>query len=128
MTFSDPVRFDQILTNLLQDLHKHTEEHVALEVTLSPARGGVLIEARNSGLEVAPEELDHLFDRYPGVPASPNRRARGLGLYIAHRLVTLQGGTLEVARVPAGGYSFQIWLPGPPASPPNVGVEAHAAH
>lgn len=74
--------------------------------------GGVRLEVRDSGPGLADDDADVAFlpgvlrDRYAGTrPAG-----HGLGLAIAHRLVTGLGGTITLARAPEGGAAFVIDL------------------
>jgi signal transduction histidine kinase len=80
-----------------------------------PASGGTLIKFRDEGEGIPPHELAHLFERYYRAPAqSKGRRGLGLGLYIAHALVEMHGGTLSATSTLGAGSTFELWLPGPP--------------
>ena len=109
---ADPLRIEQILTNLLENSNKYSAEGAPIRIHVAGAEGGVLLSVEDRGPGIAPEELPHLFDRY-----FQTRRARGatrgvgLGLYIARGLVEAHGGRITVESTPGRGSTFAVWLP-----------------
>jgi len=111
---ADPVRFDQIMTNLLENAEKYSREQAPIRISLSPARGGTLIKIQDEGVGIPAEELPHLFERYyRGRAQGKTRRGLGLGLYIAHALAEMHGGTLSATSAMGVGSTFELWLPQP---------------
>jgi len=112
---ADPLRFDQIFTNVIENAAKYSPEQSPIHVTVAPARGGALVTVQDWGVGIAPEEIPHLFERYyRGQAKRTGRRGLGLGLYIAHALTEMHGGTLNATSTLGAGSTFELWLPGPP--------------
>jgi hypothetical protein len=106
---ADRGRIVQILTNLLSNAIKFTAEgSVGLDVSAESALGGselrVRFEVRDSGVGIAPDALDHLFESFTQADPSTARRfgGTGLGLAISRELATLLGGDLTARSDPGG--------------------------
>ena len=98
-TVTDPMRLRQIVLNLLSNACKFTKEGtVTLETRREP--GGVLhLAVRDTGIGIAPERMDQLFQEFSQVGGPDKRRygGTGLGLAISRRLARLMGGDIEAA-------------------------------
>jgi signal transduction histidine kinase len=81
-------------------------------VTISAERaaGRPLVEVAvaDTGSGIAPELVDHLFDRFA---KSADSRGSGLGLAIARHLVEAHGGTIQAASRPGSGTTIRFSLP-----------------
>ncbi|HTQ43972.1 MAG TPA: PAS domain-containing sensor histidine kinase, partial [Polyangiaceae bacterium] len=109
---ADPVRFDQILTNLLENAAKYSPRDAPIDVKVAPSADGVEVSVKDEGMGIAPEEVPRLFDRfYQAKRAREMRAGLGLGLYIVHGLVAAHGGRIWVDSEPAHGSTFHVWLP-----------------
>jgi PAS domain S-box-containing protein len=100
----DPVRFQQIIWNLLTNAVKFTPQGGSIQVRLKRGEGQVIISVTDSGEGIAPEFLPYVFDRFRQADASRSRRhaGLGLGLSIVRHLVELHGGTVSVYSRGAG--------------------------
>jgi len=94
---------------------------------------GAVAEIRDDGLGLAPEAVAHLFD--PFGPLQPSGPAAGLGLAVAHGIVTSLGGSIEVRSAPESGTVVRVVLPEaklgtPPMlhTQPRTPARATAAH
>ncbi|PKH40675.1 two-component system, OmpR family, sensor histidine kinase BaeS [Nocardioides alpinus] len=108
---ADPARLRQVLDALLDNALRVTPRGGT--VVLATRAGGV-VEVRDSGPGLAPEDLAVVFE--PGVLHERYRGSRttggqGLGLAIAAGLVRRMGGTIAAGVAPEGGASFTIALP-----------------
>ncbi|MBS0376066.1 MAG: response regulator [Proteobacteria bacterium] len=113
----DPLRLRQVLNNLIGNALKFTE-HGEVVVTLDAAplvEGRTTLEIRvaDSGIGIAPEALQRLFEPFAQADASTTRRygGTGLGLAIARQLTELMGGSLEVTSELGRGSTFCCRLP-----------------
>jgi two-component system, sensor histidine kinase len=132
----DPGRLRQVLVNLLGNAVKFTATGA---VTLAVGHEGVLgdgrvtltFAVRDSGIGIAPDRLEAIFQPFTQADTSMTRRfgGTGLGLTISSRLVSLMGGWLAVRSTERVGSEFLIRLPALPAAaadvaPPPAGSEA----
>jgi signal transduction histidine kinase len=109
---ADPVRFDQILTNLLENAAKYSPPETPIVIHAGPEAGGAHISVEDRGPGLAPEDLPKLFDRfYQTARARQKKTGLGLGLYITKGLVEAQGGRLFVESEANQGSTFTVWLP-----------------
>lgn len=98
----DPIRFKQILNNLLSNALKFTVEgEVVLHVTkgqLFNGNDGLQFEVHDSGIGIRQEVIKHIFDPFWQADGSTTRRygGTGLGTTIARQLVQLMGGQISV--------------------------------
>jgi PAS domain S-box-containing protein len=112
--FADPLRIEQILTNLVENSSKYSADGAPIRIVVAAENDGATLSVEDRGPGIAPEELPHLFDRYYQTrKARGGTRGLGLGLYIARGLVGAHGGRIIVESTPGIGSAFRIWLPGP---------------
>jgi len=108
----DPFRLRQILVNLVGNALKFTDSgSVSLSVEGCESDTGELVLAftlRDTGVGMAPEQAERLFERFEQADSSTTRRfgGTGLGLAIAKRLVELMGGRIGVRSAPGEGAEF----------------------
>jgi CheY-like chemotaxis protein len=121
----DEVRLRQVLTNLVSNAIKFTESgEVVVRVDYAPAGGGELrVEVADTGIGIAAEQHDRIFQEFVQADNSLTRRVggTGLGLAICKQLVELMGGTIGVRSVPGMGSTFSFSVK---ASPVTVAPEA----
>lgn len=115
---ADPVRLDQICTNLLDNAAKFSAEGAPIHVRVAAVDDGVAVSVHDQGVGLTPEELRRLFERfYQSKRARARKTGLGLGLYITKGLVEAHGGRLAVESEPGRGSVFTVWLPRePPAT------------
>jgi len=125
----DAVRIRQILYNLVSNAVKFTDAG-AVAVAVSHAGGRLTLEVADSGIGIAADKQEAVFDRFVQGDASLTRRAggTGLGLAICRSLAELMGGTITVSSAPGKGSVFTASLelprteqaPAPPSAPEPV--------
>ena len=108
----DPFRLRQVLTNLVGNAIKFTEQgEITLFVrTLKEASGRVTVrfEVKDTGIGMTPQEQERLFKAFSQASSATTRRygGTGLGLVISKRLVELMGGRIEVESEQDRGSTF----------------------
>jgi len=132
----DPTRLRQILTNLLGNAVKFTAEGgVRLHLCPGTRDGYLLLEVRDTGIGIAPDLQQQIFEPFTQADAATSRQfgGTGLGLTICRNLVRLMGGELVVeSRAGEGSvFRFEILLPaataGTTAGPAKAAVTAGAS-
>jgi len=126
---ADRVKIVQIITNLLSNGVKYTEEGTVTlaarcveDEQIGPA---LQISVRDTGVGVKPEDLQRLFTKFTQVDGTARRRVggTGLGLYIAQQYAQMHGGRIEVESEYGKGSEFRLLLPAPPSTPALEQVE-----
>ncbi len=121
----DSLRMSQVLNNLVGNAIKYSPSGGNVAISLEDDGKDAVIEVRDEGLGVAPEDLARIFE--------PFRRSRatrdtipgvGLGLAVARRLVEAHGGLLEVESKEGVGSVFRVRLPHPAPSPHTGSIVA----
>jgi len=110
----DPRRLLQVLINLAGNAIKFTEQgSVAVTAEADPDESFVRIEVRDTGIGIAPDKLDSIFDKFIQSDSSIGRKygGTGLGLAITRNLVELMGGSIEVTSRLGEGSVFTLRLP-----------------
>lgn len=113
----DPTRLRQVLLNLLGNAIKFTESgEVALRVTAdadSAVPGALRFTISDTGIGIAQEKLNAVFERFTQADSSTTRRygGSGLGLTISKRLVELMGGCIQVESRVGKGSVFSFTVP-----------------
>jgi two-component system CheB/CheR fusion protein len=114
---TDPALLEQMLTNLLGNALKYTKSGRVLAGCRR--QGGILrIEVWDTGIGIAPDQLQTIFDEYHQIdnPARERSRGLGLGLSIVQRLATLLGHKISVRSVFGKGSRFAIEVPRAPVA------------
>ncbi len=109
---ADPVRLEQVLTNLLANAAKFTDPGGDIRLTAREELGQVVLRVRDDGRGIAPDLLPRVFD--PFWRGAENQAARGLGLGLAlvKSLVELHGGSVAArSDGPGTGAEFVVRLP-----------------
>jgi PAS domain S-box-containing protein len=112
-----PIRTDsgklrQVLLNLLGNAVKFTDKG-GIMLRVLPVDNAVEFSVTDTGIGIAEEDLEHIFDRFwqAGQDTSPTVSGAGLGLTVSRRLVELLGGTLAVQSEIGRGSTFSFRLP-----------------
>jgi PAS domain S-box-containing protein len=137
----DERRIRQVLVNLLNNAIKFTPKggKVTLQVNCIPyqssdanlenmalARDTLEISVIDTGIGIAPDQIDRLFQPFVQVESALNRNynGTGLGLALVKRLVKLHGGTVELTSELGAGSCFKILIPAASFMPASVAPES----
>jgi two-component system, OmpR family, sensor histidine kinase BaeS len=111
----DPIRFSQVLTNILDNALRYTPEEGRVAIVVKQNGDQVEINIQDSGEGVTPEDAAHLFDRFYRADASRTRDrdagGSGLGLAIAKSIVEMHQGKIWAESEKGNGLKVVIQLP-----------------
>jgi signal transduction histidine kinase len=109
----DERKLKQVLVNLVSNAVKFTPEGGRVEVRAAPANGGVEFAVSDTGIGIAPEDQEAIFEefRQVGTDYAKKREGTGLGLTLTKRIVELHGGRIWVKSQLGQGSTFAFMLP-----------------
>ncbi|WP_434573894.1 response regulator [Pseudomonas sp. Z3-8] len=128
MLYTDRQRLEQVLKNLLSNAVKFTEQgSVCLTITGQPG-SGIAFMVRDSGIGIAADQQQSIFEAFRQADGTTNRRygGTGLGLSISRDLATLLGGSISVSSEPGQGSVFTLVMPGRYVEPGEAPVKPMA--
>ena len=96
--FVDKDKFQQILTNLIENSAKYSPENSTTTITASSENNNVVIKISNTGIGIDEKDYDKIFTKFARLDNPLTRKAQGsgLGLYITKNLVEKLGGEISV--------------------------------
>jgi signal transduction histidine kinase len=108
----DPLRFEQVLTNLLDNAAKFSPRSDPILVEIAETSLGMLrVAVTDRGPGIPPEGRDHIFDRFYQAHEGNHAFGMGLGLYICRQIVEQHGGSIGAEFPVEGGTRFVFTLP-----------------
>ncbi|MCR8557082.1 response regulator [Mucilaginibacter sp. BJC16-A38] len=113
--FTDKVRVEQVLKNLLSNAFKFTPENGTIELNVVPGEEAktVSFKIKDSGIGIPHDKQRIIFEAFQQADGSTSRRfgGTGLGLSISRELVTLLGGSITLTSEPGVGSEFTLTIP-----------------
>jgi PAS domain S-box-containing protein len=113
--------FLNLLVNAAESLEEANRERNEVVVKVDASDGMVVVEVRDTGAGIAPEDLPHIFD--PFYTTKPVGVGTGLGLFVCHGITMALGGEITVDSVVGHGTTVRVRLPeasGPETAPPTA--------
>jgi len=115
LIFTDKVRVEQVLKNLLSNAFKFTPENGSIAVNVIPGAEAKTVSfcIKDSGIGIPHDKQKVIFEAFQQADGSTSRRfgGTGLGLSISRELVTLLGGSITLTSEPAKGSEFVLTIP-----------------
>ena len=108
-----PQQLRQVFLNLIVNAAQAVEAGGTVLVATRPDGDHVIVSVADDGCGIAPELIDRIFD--PFFTTKPIGVGTGLGLGIAHQIVSSHGGEIQVESTPGRGTVFRVRLPAAPA-------------
>jgi signal transduction histidine kinase/CheY-like chemotaxis protein len=112
--FTDEAKVTQILRNLISNALKFTEQgEVRVSASFDADKGRLHLSVRDTGIGIAPEDHDRIFEEFSQVDTKIQKRVKGtgLGLPLSRSLAELLGGELAIESVLGQGSIFTLSIP-----------------
>ncbi|HET9848780.1 MAG TPA: ATP-binding protein [Candidatus Dormibacteraeota bacterium] len=109
----DPRSLRHVVHNLVNNAIKFTPHHGTVVINAIETEPGTVVEVRDTGIGIKPDDQVRLFQEFRQVDGSTSRgyEGAGLGLALSKRLVELQGGQIWVESMPGRGSTFRFLIP-----------------
>ena len=110
---ADERKLKQILVNLLTNAVKFTSDGGSVDVTAHRTPDALLVAVRDTGIGIAPEDREAVFEefRQVGRDHARTQEGTGLGLTLTKKFVELHGGRIWVESEPGKGSTFTFTIP-----------------
>lgn len=110
--YTDQNKVAQILRNLISNALKYTESG-EVRVTACPTGNNITFSVADTGIGIAPEDLERIFEDFVQIDSPLQRRIKGtgLGLPLSRQLAQLLGGSISVISELGVGSTFSVTLP-----------------
>lgn len=106
---ADPEHIDHVVQNLVENAIKYSGDEATISVKPGPVPGSFQVD--DTGIGIAPEHINKIFDRFFRVDRTKAKGSSGLGLAIVKNIVDLHGGKIKVESELQKGTSFIVYLP-----------------
>lgn len=114
--YGDTAQVERILANLIDNALRYTARGGSVSIEVARQRANAVVRVRDTGIGIAPEHLDRVFDRFWRAESARSTTGTGLGLAIARALARRHGGDVTVASRLGPGSEFAVSFPvRPPA-------------
>src|SRR6266566_1791699 len=109
----DEARIEQVLSNLISNAIKYSPAEKPVAIGIERTGDEVIVAVRDEGHGMSEEQQAHVFERFYRAHTEENDTVEGLGLglYIAHEIITQHGGRICVESKPGKGSTFYFTLP-----------------
>ena len=109
----DIAMIERVLENLIENAIKFSSAGDTVQISVTPADGGLTVRVLDTGPGISADHIPHLFERFYRVDKSRSdeTKSNGLGLAIAYRILQLHHSTIDVQSKPNQGSCFSFDLP-----------------
>ncbi|WP_291285679.1 two-component regulator propeller domain-containing protein [Flavobacterium sp.] len=114
--YFDRYKLERVFYNLISNAFRYTPKGGNIHLKITHDHENLFIAVEDSGVGIAAEHIDKIFDLFYEVPIHNNvqknyNKGTGIGLSIVKNIVKLHKGNIEVENQPTGGVVFKITLP-----------------
>ncbi|MGK5089081.1 PAS domain-containing sensor histidine kinase [Bdellovibrionota bacterium FG-2] len=106
----DPARIQQVMANLITNAIKYGQGK-PIEIVIFQSENEATFSVKDHGMGMTKEQITKLFKRFERSETVRHISGLGLGLFIAHGIVSAHGGRIEVESTPGLGSKFTVILP-----------------
>lgn len=109
----DKIKIQQAINNLVENAVKYSRTNGYVKIFLTKAGEDACITVEDNGVGIAPEHLNHIFERFYRVDKARSRDTggTGLGLHIVRKIAIMHRGRVEVESIEKMGSKFILYLP-----------------
>lgn len=108
----DQAMLQRLVANLIDNAIKYTQPGGRIQVRLSAADSdGVRLQIADSGIGIAPQDQERIFQRFFRGDQSRSQGGAGLGLSLAQAIARAHGGQITLKSIPGQGSTFRVDLP-----------------
>jgi len=111
LVIADRERIERVIANLLSNALKFSPKNSSVDVKIGKRGGDVVVAVTDHGAGIAPEYLEHVFEKYYRGMVDQHRVGHGLGLYISRLIVEASGGRVWAESEVGKGSTFSFSLP-----------------
>lgn len=116
MVYFDRYKLERVFYNLISNAFRYTPKGGHINLKIAHDSENLFIAVEDSGVGIAPEHIDKIFDLFFEVPMHNNvqknyNKGTGIGLSIVKNIVELHKGTIEVTNKETEGVVFKVTLP-----------------
>ncbi len=113
--YTDKLRTEQVIKNLLSNAFKFTPEHgtISINAVAGPRENTIAFKIKDSGIGIPADKQKVIFEAFQQADGSTSRKygGTGLGLSISRELASLLGGNITLTSTPGEGSDFTLILP-----------------
>ncbi|MHB9098270.1 MAG: DUF4118 domain-containing protein [Syntrophales bacterium] len=117
----DTLLMEQVFTNLLENVLRHTPAGTPIEITVTPQKLAVMIEIADHGPGLPAREEEAIFSKF--IRGTNTRMGAGIGLSICRAIIEAHGGRIWAENRLGGGAVFRFTLPVEGTPPPMIPEE-----
>jgi len=116
----DVQQVERVIVNLIANALAYTPSGGRVDVRVEVSQGQVLLRVADTGIGIAPEEQEHVFERFYRAKNARKIDGTGLGLAIVHEIVARHRGRIEMHSVLDEGTTFSVFFPPCDPLPPSM--------
>ena len=111
--YADPKRLKQIILNLVNNAFRYTAEGGAITIRTWQDAYGFYFSVQDTGIGIAPDELERIFERFYRVDKSHSKKigGTGLGLALVKHIAEIHNADIEMESTPGVGTVISVHFP-----------------